>query len=188
MARELAITLDDDRLDGFQHISDARRITIGVGVPLKDEAHVRIGMVLFQPHAARRAYTKQHLHPDEKRFFVGGQRSVGLLGDRIALAICYELSIAEHAEAAARSGARVYVASVAKSAGGVDVAAERLSAIASGYGMSVLMANCVGLCDGVTYAGRSSIWDDGGLLIGRMNDVSEGIMIFDTETREMIER
>lgn len=188
LAQKLAMSLSDDRLDDFQRIADVQRITIGVGAPLRDEACIRIGMVLFQPHEARQAYTKQYLHPDEDGFFVGGRDFIGLLNNRIALAICYELSITQHAEEAIRSGAGVYVASVAKSASGVDTAAQRLSEIASRYAMSVLMANCVGLCDGVNCAGQSSIWNSEGLLVGQMNDTSEGILIFNIDRREMIEQ
>lgn len=182
LARELAITLDDDRLDDFQRIADARRITIGVGVPLRDEASVRIGMVLFQPYEARQAYTKQYLHPDEEAFFVGGRCAVGSIGGGVALAICYELSVPAHAEEAARSGARVYIASVAKTAGGVDAATERLSEIARRYEQTALMANCVGRSGGMECGGRSSIWNSEGLLVGRLSDADEGVLIFDTKT------
>jgi predicted amidohydrolase len=54
--------------------------------------------------------------------------------------------------------------------------------------MTVLMSNCVGHCDNFESAGRSSAWNDEGLLLGQLNDTDEGMLIFDTDTRETIER
>ena len=106
----------------------------------------------------------------------------------MALAICYELSVPEHAESAYQSGAEVYIASVAKSADGVEKAVKRLSEIANKYSMTVLMSNCVGHCDNFESAGKSSIWNDKGLLIGQLNDANEGIIIIDTGTQELIKK
>lgn len=102
LAKALAMHSDDRRFDDFQKIADTRQITIGVGVPTKNEAGICISLVIFQPHQARQTYAKQYIHPDEEDFFVSGQNSIGLLGDKnnLALAICYELSVPEHAEKA----------------------------------------------------------------------------------------
>jgi predicted amidohydrolase len=190
LAKELATDPNDRRFDDFQRISDTRQVTIGVGVPTKTDTGIYISMVLFQPHKARQMYSKKYLHSDEEPFFASGQNSICLLGDEmnIALAICYELTVPEHAEEASQSGARIYIASVAKSANGVEKAVERLAEIASRYSMTVLMSNCVGHCDNFESAGRSSAWNDEGLLLGQLNDTDEGMLIFDTDTRETIER
>lgn len=190
LAKELATNPNDSRFNDLQRISDTRQITIGVGVPTKSDIGICISMVLFQPHRARQTYSKKYLHSDEEPFFVSGQSTISLLGNEtdIALAICYELSVPKHAENASKSGARVYIASVAKSADGVKKAAKRLSEIASGYSMTVLMSNCVGHCDNFESAGQSSVWNDAGLLLGQLNDTDEGVLILDTDTRELIER
>jgi predicted amidohydrolase len=190
LARELATDADDGRLEEFQRISDARLLTIGVGLPLRDGAGVSIGMVIFQPGEARQVYAKRYLDSDEEPFFVGGRSSVGLLcgGAKIALAICYELSVPEHAEDAFRSGARIYFASAAKSAAQVERASRRLSEIAREYSMTALMSNCVGRCDNFESAGGSAAWDDKGLLLGRLNDADEGIIVVDTDTQEVFEK
>jgi predicted amidohydrolase len=189
LVKELAANPNDSRFDDFQRISD-RQVIIGVGVPTKSDAGVCISLVLFQPHKARQVYSKKYLHSDEEPFFASGQSSITLLGDatNIALAICYELSVPEHAEKASKSGARVYIASAAKSASGVEKAAERLSEIASRYSMTVLMSNCVGRCDNFESAGQSSVWNDEGLLLGQLNETDEGLLIFDTDTQKLIER
>jgi predicted amidohydrolase len=190
LAKELATSAEDGRFDDFQKISDAGQVTIGVGVPTKNGAGVSISMVLFQPRKARQTYSKKYLHSDEEPFFVSGRSTGGLVGDRtkIALAICYELSVPEHAENAFESGAKIYIASAAKSADGVANAAKRLSEIAAKYSMTVLLSNCVGRCDNFEGAGRSAVWNDKGLLLGQLNDANEGILVFDTDTRELIEK
>lgn len=146
LSKELTTNPDDIRFDDFQKISDTRPITIGVGVSTRNNTGTCISMVLFQPHKARQTYSKKYLHPDEEEFFISGQSSTGLIDNKpnIALAICYELSVAEHAENAFRSGAEVYIASVAKSVNGVEKAIKRLSEIGNTYLMTVLMSNCVG--------------------------------------------
>ncbi|HEX8456244.1 MAG TPA: carbon-nitrogen hydrolase family protein [Pyrinomonadaceae bacterium] len=190
LAKALATEPGDGRFDDFQRMSDARQVTVGVGAPLRSEHGICISMLLFQPRKARQWYAKKYLHRDEEPFFVSGQSSIESLGDegQIAPAICYELSVPEHAERAAESGARVYLASVAKSARGVKRAVERLSEIAIRYSMTVLMSNCVGRCDNFESAGQSAVWNEEGLLLGQLNETDEGLLIFDTETRELIAR
>ena len=190
LAEELATNQHDSRFDDFQKISDARQVTIGVGVPTKNGAGVSISMVLFQPHKERQTHSKKYLHSDEEPFFTSGQSTVDLTcGEvKIALAICYELSVPEHAEKAFKRGAKIYIASAAKSAVGVERAIERLSEIAAKYSMTVLMSKCVGRCDNFESAGRSSVWNDRGLLLGQLNDTDEGIIVIDTDTQELTEK
>jgi predicted amidohydrolase len=190
LAKELATTQDDSRFDDFQSLADSRHITIGVGVPTKTPAGICISMVLFQPHKARQTYCKKYIHADEEAFFVSGQSFTGLLGEQtnIGLAICYEISVPQHSEDAFRSGAEIYIASVVKTASQATAAIETLSDIASKYSMTVFMSNCVGLTGGYACGGRSSIWNRQGSLLGQLDDSSEGIIILDTETRELIEK
>jgi len=190
LAKALATNQDDGRFDDFQKIADASQITIGVGVPTKSGASSCISMVIFQPHQGRQTYSKQYLHADEEPFFMSGPSSPGLIEGRpnIGLAICYELSIPEHAERAFANGADVYVASVAKSASGVDQAVKRLAGIAQTYSVPVFMSNCIGPSDDFESAGKSSVWNEKGLLVGQLNDAYEGIIIFDTNTQEVIEK
>lgn len=190
LSHELATHKDDTRFDDFQLISDTKKITIGIGVPTKDSKGICITMLLFQPEQARQTYSKKYLHPDEEPYFISGDNSNGLIGNKsdIALAICYELSVPEHAENVHQHGAQIYLTSVAKTAEGVKNASSRLSEIAKHYSMMALMANCIGLCDGMECAGKSSIWNSEGLLIEQLNDSNEGILILNTETQEVISK
>lgn len=190
LAKALATNQDDSRFDGFQKLSNRGKITIGIGIPTKNNADVSIGMALFQPNKGRQLYLKKYLHPDEEDFFVGGQNSKGLIVNRhkIALAICYELSVPEHAANAFKSGAEIYVASAVKSVTGIDKALARLSEIGNKYSMTVLLSNCIGQSGGYDCAGKTSIWNSKGLLVGQLNDTSEGILIVDTDTAEILKK
>jgi predicted amidohydrolase len=190
LAKELATHQDDRRLDDFQKISDTQQITIGVGVPTKNTTGICISMLLFQPHKARQTYSKKYLHSDEEAFFVSGQSFTSLIVNKtnIALAICYEISVPIHAENAFKSGAEIYIASVAKFVNGIDKSLKRLADIANKYEMTVFMSNCVGPADGEECAGKTSIWNNKGLLAGQLNDTNEGIVIIDTDTQELIEK
>ena len=189
LAAELATHPGDSRLDIFQALADRHRITIAAGLPTKDDPRPAISMVLFQPNRPRQAHAKKYLHADEEPFFSRGQSSVGLVGDQanIALAICYEISVPEHARQAFESGARIYVACVAKTTAGVEQAGKRLSAIADQYSMTVLMANSVGASGDGVCGGTSAVWNDRGLLLGQLDDTSEGLLTFDTATQEVIQ-
>jgi predicted amidohydrolase len=190
LARELATHPDDRRFDDFQRIADTRQITIGIGAPTRKGAGICISMVLFQPHRARQMYSKKYLHADEEELFVSGQSSIGLMGNNnnIALAICYELSVPEHAENAFKSGAKIYIASAVKSVSAIDKAAKRLSDIARMYSMTVLMSNCVGQSGGYECGGKTSIWNNQGLLVGQLDGTKEGILIIDTDSQKLIEK
>ncbi|MCW3121289.1 MAG: acyltransferase [Flavipsychrobacter sp.] len=184
LTKELATTIDDKRFDELQQISDNDKITIGAGMPLKTDSGILIGMILFQPGRPRTSYAKQHIHTDEVPYFVCGKDSLVLDVNehKIAPAICYESLLPEHAEQAHNSGAEIYFASVAKSAGGVAKAQKHYPVIAAQYSMPVLMANCVGYCDNFDSVGTSSVWTNKGVLAGHLDDKSEGLLIFDTDT------
>jgi predicted amidohydrolase len=189
LAKELATNENDHRLNDFQEISDTHNITIGLGLPTRSSEGTCISMVLFQPNKSRQVYSKKYLHADEEPYFVSGQNFSSLLINQtnIGFAICYELSVPQHAEDACNSGATIYIASVAKTAGGVEKAVKRLSEIANKYSLTVLMANCVGICEDGLSAGKTSVWDNKGLLKGNLDDAGEGVLIFDTETQKLID-
>ncbi len=188
LAEALATHLEDPRFDNFQQLSDAGQIAVGAGMPVRDGGGICISLLLFQPHQPRQQYAKQYLHPDEEPYFVRGEPAAGILGNapKTALAICYELSVPEHAERAYRNGAGLYAASVAKSAEGVAKASAQLADIARIYAMPVLLANCLGPCDGFVGAGRTAAWDNNGQLLAQLNDTDEGLLFFDTDSQEII--
>lgn len=190
LARKLSTTADDSRFDDFQKISDDKKMVIGIGMPTKNDAEIFISMILFQPQQTRRIYSKKHLHSSEDAFFTGGQSLPILTIDKkiVAPAICYELFISEHSENAYQNGAEIYLASVVESRSDIEKAIKQLSEIAEKFSMTVLMANCVGQTGVYDCAGQTSVWNKQGLLKAQLDDKSEGLIIFDTETQETIER
>jgi predicted amidohydrolase len=141
-------------------------------------------MVLFQPNQLRQVHSKKYLHADEEPFFVPGKNLPGLLiaDTPIALAICYEISIPMHSQLAFDSGAQLYIASVAKTATGVEKAWAQLSDIAAKYKMTVLMCNSIGMCEDGECAGQSAAWNGKGILLGQLNNFDEGLLLLDTVT------
>lgn len=191
LARELATHQDDPRLDVFQKQSDAHNLIISVGMPLLSDvgvqdAGVRIGMILFLPEQSRVSYAKQLLHSDELSFFVPGheQLTLNLPGHTLAPAICFESLQASHSNDAARAGADIYLASVAKSAIGLGKAYSHFPTIAKQHMMTVLMANSVGPSDNFVSAGQSAIWSNRGELVGQLDSQQEGIVMINAETNQ----
>jgi predicted amidohydrolase len=91
----------------------------------------------------------------------------------------------EHSANAAGSGGAIYLASVAKSAKGVEAAHQALSDIAAKYGMTALMANSIGPSDDFIGAGQSAVWDSKGQLLAQLDEKSVGILVVDTETHQV---
>lgn len=183
LAEALAISPHDARLDTLQMQADALAVSIAVGVPIRHDSRVYIGMLIFCPHLPRQVYTKQYLHPDEQPFFAGGMISdlFWLNGQGVAPAICYEIFVPQHAQIAHEHQATVYMASVAKSTTGVAKAHQRLAEVARTYQMVVVMANAVGNNDNFVSAGQSAIWNCRGELIIQLNAQEQGILAYDTE-------
>jgi predicted amidohydrolase len=188
LAKELATTSNDDRLCCFQKLSDLHKVIICLGLPTKMDEKLFISMIIFQPDKAPITYSKQHLYPTETDYFSPGITPVYLHINEtvVAPAICYELSIPEHSAAAHQNKASVYLASVLNSVTGVDADLLKLSNIAQKYHMTTLMANYVGESGGYVCAGKSSVWHADGSLAAQLDGKNEGILIYDTTTKEVV--
>ena len=190
LAENLATNQDDTRLDGIQNLSDRNGITIGVGLPTKDERDVFVSMIIFQPHKERITYSKQYLYPPEESIFKAGKNPLVLNFETevVSPAICYEISNKAHCEFAKRNKATLYIASVLSSINGIDADMKKLSDIAKHNNLVTFMANYVGESGGYICAGKSSVWDTTGKLIGQLDSETEGILIYDTETKEIVKK
>src|SRR4030095_4220491 len=100
LSETLATDPNANGFDDFQKISDEKNITMGIGAPTKNGNGVCISLLLFRANKPREIYSKRYLHQDEEPFFVRGQNSSVLINDkpRVAIAICYELSVPQHSE------------------------------------------------------------------------------------------
>jgi predicted amidohydrolase len=183
-------SVDDPRFSELQKLSDKHNIVIGAGTPINNEKGITITMILFQPGQPRLTYSKKYLHEDEEPFFVSGENFPSFIVNdtRIALAICYEISIPEHPRDAAKTEPLVYIASVAKFKRHMEKTVATLSDTAKNYSMIVMMANCLGLCDGEECAGSSFVIDADGLMTDQLDDVNEGVLTLDLRTKETFKR
>ncbi|PKQ64373.1 carbon-nitrogen hydrolase family protein [Labilibaculum filiforme] len=188
LASSLATNQNDKRLDCFQKLSDENNIAIGVGLPTRNLDELNISMIIFQPLKDRITYSKQYLYPTEVSIFTARFNPIVLECETeiVAPAICYELSNKEHYEFAAENNATVYMASVLNSVNGVDSDLKKLSDIARNYKMVTFMANFIGESGGYKCAGKSTIWNDNGEMIKQLGDKEEGLIIYDTKTREVL--
>lgn len=184
MAQQMAMTPDDARIAVFQEMADRHRMLIAVGAPYRGRHGTEIGMFVFRCDQAPAVYAKQILHVDELPFFSAGNTAMVFpLGNEvIAPAICYESLQASHACAAIDAGATVYLASVAKSARGVEAGYRHYGDLARQHGLTVMMANGVGPADDFVMPGRSAVWRDGGERVCSADSESDALVVYDLET------
>lgn len=190
IASQVATTVDDPRFSDLQKLSDKHNISIGAGIPVKHEKGITITMIIFQPHQSRRSYSKKYLHSDEEPFFISGENfSVLTIGTtKISLAICYEISVPEHAAAAGATRPAVYIASVAKYKRHMDNTIATLSNTARQNNMWVMMSNCLGICDGEECCGTSLVINNEGSLVEQLDDTREGVLVLDLETKMIVKK
>lgn len=180
LANKLATHVENSIFDVFQKLSNQNEIAIGIGMPIKMTEGINISMLIFQPNEKRKVYAKQMLHSDELPYFVKGNQQVflNIKNTKIAIGICYETLQRQHFLNAKQNGADVYIASVAKSQGGIEKAFAHFPKIAKEFKTPVLMSNCIGDCDNFLSVGQSAIWNENGMLIGQLDNKNEGILIY----------
>ena len=181
IAKKLATAIDTSLFNPFQELADRNKITIGLGMPTKSADGINISMIIFQPHQKRAVYSKQILHSDELQYFARGikQFFLNIKGKKIAVGICYETLQEEHFINAHHLGADIYIASVAKSKEGIEMAYKYFSKTAIEYKTPILMANCIGPCDNYISVGQSAVWNKQGQIIGELDDKNQGLLIYD---------
>lgn len=187
LAESLATHKNDERLNVIQSLSDNNNIIIGVGLPTRNETEILVSMIIFQPHKERIIYSKQYLYLPEKKFFAEGKNPLLLnfATEVISPAICYEATVDAHCEYAKQNNATIYIASVLSSINGIDEELKKLSDIAGKKNLITFMSNYVGQSGGYECAGKSSVWNEKGELMGQLDGKNEGVLVFDTLTKEV---
>lgn len=168
IAHQVAIRQDDVRLTELSVVAKDAGITIVVGAPIVGEdGKLYIAALSFRPDGRIDRYTKQHLHEGEARIFAAGEGGVpmDIHGQKIALAVCADISHASHPQQASKDGASIYAASVLVSDNGYATDSGLLERYAKDCAMLVVMANHGGTTGGWKSAGRSAIWDSNGALV-----------------------
>lgn len=168
IAHEVAIRQDDVRLAELRAVARETDMTIAAGAPIAGEdGKVYIAALSFRPDGQMDCYTKQHLHEGEARVFAAGEggEAMDIHGQKIALAVCADISHASHPRRASEDGACIYAASVLVSESGYATDSGLLEQYAKEHAMLVVMANHGGATGGWRSAGRSAIWDRNGELV-----------------------
>ncbi|MEL7249518.1 MAG: carbon-nitrogen hydrolase family protein [Bacteroidota bacterium] len=183
LAAELAVELTDELWQSWQQLSDELTISFGMGMPIRMNEGIVIGLVLFQPQQPHRIYAKQYLHVDEEPYFVPGTVWDGYWAKhQLAFAICYEISVPAHAEQAVRNQAQLYLASVAKFENGIASSNARLAQLARTHRIHTMMVNAVGPADNGLCVGQTAVWDREGQVINQLGAKEEACLLLDTDT------
>jgi len=169
-ARALAIRADDAMLAPLHLQAQGLGMTAVVGVPLAaddDTGRPYIGAVVLGGEGAPACYAKQHLYGDEQDLFSPGRWSnlCNVLGTRVALAVCADITQPGHVAQAAAADAALYAAGAVVTGKSYAAEASMLQGYSARYRIGVLLANHGGPTGGWQAAGRSAFWADGTLVV-----------------------
>ena len=184
LAHQYVTNTLDSLWDSIQLFCNRTGIVACIGMPSPGVVKPRISMFVVQPHTSILIYSKQKIHLDEMPYFEEGDKDLLLDwgNEKIVPAICYESLHEDHAKRAKANGATIYLASVAKSAGGVEKAKQYYPKMAAELGMKVGMVNSLGPQSDFHSAGQSAIWNADGSSIGNLGSGQEGLLIWDVES------
>jgi predicted amidohydrolase len=166
LAENLALTIDDERLNPIQEIAVNNSIYVVVGAPIKTKDISEIGVIIFSPDGSITSYSKMNLHPGEEKYFKAGKelKTIAVKNQKVAIAICADTNNPMHVKAYAENGASIYAAGVLITEGGYTPDTEKLHSYARQYHMLVTMANHCQPTGGWQPVGKSSAWDENGIL------------------------
>ncbi len=166
LLKDSCLLPDDPRLAPLRTQAQDANMTIVVGAGLAGaEGGTHIAAFTFFPDGSSAVYCKQHLHAGEERYCLPGEAAsapASCRGEFYALAICADITRPQHAQAAAASGAGLYLAGVLVSEAGYATDAGYLQDYAARLSLGVLMANHAAPSGGYVSAGRSAFWESGG--------------------------
>ena len=195
LAEELAISLDDRRLEPLAEAASAHALTIIAGAPVRVGPRLHIGALIARSRGTISLYAKQHLGafgesarcdghlpPPEASIFDPGTLSplVQLEDGLAGVAICADTGRASHPQGAAGGGAASYLASMFVIPSDFDADSARLRGYAEAHSMVVALANFGGPTGGLAAAGRSSIWSERGELIVQLPPSGTGMAVATT--------
>lgn len=170
-----------DALSPLRALARQHAMVLILGAPLASAStRPHIGAIVLFADGSHATYHKRHLHSGEEQWASAGSvdaASFALGTERFALAICADTSRAEHARAAAATGASLYLAGMLVSEAGYASDAAILQRHAANHGYGVLMANHAGPSGGYVSAGRSAFWDGGGQPIGSTPGAGQYLLI-----------
>jgi predicted amidohydrolase len=148
-------------LDPLRAAAAAAGATVVASTALRRDHGRTLASVVVEPDGTTTApYDKQHLDGDEPTWFVPGEHpaTITVDGAVLALSICRDGSVPEHAAIAAAAGATAYLASVAYFPGGARRLDVTYAARALDHGLHVVVAGLTGRCGPSTFIGGSAVY------------------------------
>jgi predicted amidohydrolase len=192
LARDLAFSPRDPRLDPLVDLAAARSMTLIVGAPLRRGPLLHLGAFIVSPDRSVDVYTKHFLGafppsaspdgivpPPEASVFRPGDRNplVRFDDDVGAVAVCADTGRASHAKAAAERGATTYLASMFVIPADLEKDTANLRTYAARHAMAVVFANFGGPSGGLPSAGASAIWSERGELLATLGTAGAGVAV-----------
>jgi len=192
LARELAFSERDPRLDRLVALASSVGMTLIVGAPVRIGPRLHIGAFMLSPDGSVGLYTKQHLGvfsidaspngvvpPPEATVFESGDRNplIRVDGQSAAVAVCADTGRPSHPDTAAQRGAKVYLASMFFTPADRENETAKLGAYALRHSMVVVMANFGGPTGGLSSGGGSAIWSDRGELLIQLEGAGAGVAV-----------
>jgi predicted amidohydrolase len=167
------LRLEDPRLAALTDACRESRIHAVMGASVAEPGGRRLAALIVDARGAvRDRYAKRHLWGPERDLFVPGDAACAFEvdGRRLAIGICVEATLPEHARAAARDGALAYLTPSADTDAAVGVAH---AARARENGMYVVYANHVG----GEFSGHSAIFGPTGDCVAELDGIEEGLAV-----------
>ncbi len=159
------VTAEDPRLDVVREASRAHGVTTVVGAAwLGPDGDRLLASIALSPDGTVEVVGKRYLHGPERDLFRPGVPARPLVVDgwRVALAVCYDAAVPEHARAAAERGADVYAVSALYTQGQERRLDLHPAARAMDHRMYALVANLAGAGPGWRSCGGSGVWHPDG--------------------------
>lgn len=166
-------------LDPLRAAAAAAGATVVASTALRRDHGRTLASVVVEPDGTTTApYDKQHLDGDEPTWFVPGEHPATITVDGVvlALSICRDGSVPQHAAIAAAAGASVYLASVAYFPGGARRLDVIYAARAVDHRMHVVVAGLTGRCGSSVFIGGSAVHGPDAETLARLGD-EEGLAL-----------
>jgi uncharacterized protein (TIGR02246 family) len=191
-APRLAFQPRDPRLNSLCDAARQWQTTLLVGAPIATHGKLHIGTFVLKPDGEIDLYTKRRLGafpeaarvdgippPPEATFFQPGSADplVAVGQYSASLAICADIGDPDHAQAAARRGASMYLASMFVIPSDYRQDAARLAAYAAEHELVVAMANYGAPTGGLNAAGGSAIWNSSGECLVQLPSSGSGVAV-----------
>lgn len=178
-------------LSGLRAACARLAIAAVVGAPVKGAHGLHLSaIVVDRGGAIERVYHKMYLDPDERKWFVRGERpeQITLDGWKLGLGICYDSSFPEHARGYALAGADAYLLPGAFPLGRSDYRRTvYFPARSLENTIYLAFANYVGEHDGQGYGGMSAIHGPDGRCLDDAGPSGPGIAVVDLDHGHLLE-